>query len=81
MHIREYHSVYGDTPSENDAIEATTEAFAKAPNAGEGVTDDIKMLSNLNHHAYKYEHIYISVQYLISLTSYDILIIVSQHDF
>ena len=41
MHIREYHSVYGDTPSENDAIEATTEAFAKAPNAGEGITDDI----------------------------------------
>ena len=41
MHIREYNSLYGDTPSENDAIEATTEAFAKAPNAGEGITDDI----------------------------------------
>ena len=41
MHIREYHSVYGDTPSENDAIEATTEAFAKAPNADEDITDDI----------------------------------------
>ena len=41
MNIREYNSVYRDTPSENDAIEATTEAFAKAPNAGEGVTDDI----------------------------------------
>ena len=39
--VREYNSVNGDTPSENDAIEATTEAFAKAPNAGEGVTDDI----------------------------------------
>ena len=42
MHIREYNSLYGDTSSENDAIEATTEeAFAKAPNAGEGITDDI----------------------------------------
>ena len=30
MHIREYNSLYGDTPSENDAIEATTEAFTKA---------------------------------------------------
>ena len=44
MHIREYNSLYGDTPSENDAIEATTEAFAKAPNAGEGVTNDIHKL-------------------------------------
>ena len=24
MHIREYNSLYGDTPSENDAIEATS---------------------------------------------------------
>ena len=59
MHIREYNSLYGDTPSENDD---TTEAFAKAPNAGEGITDDInkmlgkvvimnpKVLSNLNLH-------------------------------
>ena len=41
MHITEYNSVYGDTPSENDSIEATTEAFAKAPNADEDITDDI----------------------------------------
>ena len=58
MHIREYNSVYGDTPSENDSIEATTEA----PNAGKGITDDInkmlgkvvimnpKVLSNMNLH-------------------------------
>ena len=45
MHIREYHNAAENTPcdkcEENDAIEATTEAFAKAPNAGEGITDDI----------------------------------------